>query len=83
MLVVCAACGFSPGQALGPDGKPIDAPPDTAVTPSAAQRMEVVAGAGRLTAGSMTIDVEVGQAVPTKLATAGTITISGAQVVSP
>jgi hypothetical protein len=47
------------------------------------QQMEVVAGAGRVTHGTMTIDVEVGHAVLVRKSTAGTITLTGAQVVNP
>ena len=45
--------------------------------------MDVVAGAGRIHAGSIQIDVEVGQGVTVRRATAGAVTISGAQAVKP
>jgi hypothetical protein len=45
--------------------------------------MEVVAGAGRVTHGTMTIDVEVGHPIAVRKSTAGTITLTGAQVVMP
>jgi hypothetical protein len=47
------------------------------------QQMEIVAGAGRVTAGTKTIDIEVGHAVLVRSSSAGTITITGAQVVKP
>jgi hypothetical protein len=84
-LLVVAACGFRPG-ARSSDGRPPDAavdapapPADAAVFPHA----EVVAGAGRLHAGAITIDVEVGRAVAVTHGTAGSITIEGQPVVKP
>jgi hypothetical protein len=76
-VVMFAACSFKHGAAVTTDGGAGDGGslPHTA--------MEVVAGAGRLHAGSIQIDVEVGQGVMVRQATAGTTTISGAQVVKP
>ena len=56
---------------------------DATTTATGRQQMEVVAGAGRVTAGTKTIDIEVGHAVPVRSSSAGTITITGAQVVKP
>jgi hypothetical protein len=72
----CAACNFTHG-ASNPD----TAGSDAGVLPR--KQMEVVAGAGRVTAGTITIDLELGHAVPIKKSTAGTITISSAAVVVP
>ena len=72
----CAACSFTHG-ASNPDTTAGDA----GVLPR--KQMEVVAGAGRVTAGTVTIDLELGHAVPIKKSTAGTITISSAAVVLP
>ncbi|HEY1555000.1 MAG TPA: hypothetical protein VGF94_09230 [Kofleriaceae bacterium] len=73
-VAVLAACSFQHGAAVTTDG-------GTASVPHKA--MDVVAGAARIHAGSIQIDVEVGQAVMVRRATAGTVTISGAQVVKP
>ncbi len=75
LLVGLCACGFTHGTTQ----------PDTTGSGSAAphQQMEVVAGAGRVTAKTITMDVEIGRAVPIQKTTAGTITISGAPVVKP
>jgi hypothetical protein len=76
LLVICCACGFTHGTTQ----------PDTGSGSGSAvahQQMEVVAGAGRLRAGTITMDVEIGRAVPIAKTTAGTITINGAPVVKP
>jgi hypothetical protein len=78
IALFCSSCSFTHGAQ----------PPDTSGSGSDAgvagrKQMEVVAGAGRVTAGTITIDLEVGHAVPIKKSTAGTITISGAAVVIP
>lgn len=82
-LVLWAGCSFSAR------GAPIDARDsgggggsDAAVA-TGRQQMEVVAGAGRVTAGTKTIDIEVGHAVLVRKSGVGTITITGAQVVQP
>ncbi len=78
ILLVCAACGFTHGNA--------SQQPDTGSGSGSAlphKGAEVVSGAGRVTAGTITIDVEVGRAVNINKTTAGTITISGAPVVKP
>ena len=77
ILVVCAACGFTHGSA--------SQQPDTGSGSGSLPRKgaEVVSGAGRVKAGTITIDVEVGRAINFDKTTAGTITISGAPVVKP
>jgi hypothetical protein len=83
-LLVCAGCSFRTNPAAPTDAA-LDAPllSDAVVGSAARQQAEFVAGAGRVTAGAITIDVEVGHAVLPRKSTAGTITITGAQVVSP
>jgi hypothetical protein len=81
-LALWASCGFSAR------GAPSDAARDSGGGSDAAiatgrQQMEVVAGAGRVTAGTKTIDIEVGHAVLVRKSSVGTITITGAQVVQP
>lgn len=77
LLVGLCACSFSHGTTQ----------PDTTGSGSGSaaphQQMEVVAGAGRVTAKTITMDVEVGRAVPLQKTTAGTITINAAPVVKP
>jgi hypothetical protein len=81
-LLMCGACSFRTNP-----GAPVDArdagPGSDAQMLTGRQQMEVVAGAGRVTHGTMTIDVEVGHAVLVRKSTAGTITLTGAQVVMP
>jgi hypothetical protein len=85
LALLLAACGFHPAAQStdgGVDGA-IDGPPDAMVL-SGRQQMELVAGAGRLQAGTMTIDVEVGRpSSNTTTVTAGTITIEAAPVIAP
>jgi hypothetical protein len=82
VVLLCGACSFRTNP-----GGPVDArdggPGSDAQTLTGRQQMEVVAGAGRVTHGTMTIDVEVGHAVLVRKSTAGTITLTGAQVVNP
>jgi hypothetical protein len=82
VLVLCGACSFRTNP-----GAPVDAhdagPGSDAQPLTGRQQREVVAGAGRVTHGTMTIDVEVGHAVLVRKSTAGTITLTGAQVVNP
>ncbi|MGE5185152.1 MAG: hypothetical protein ACM31C_23950 [Acidobacteriota bacterium] len=78
IVVVCAACGFTHGTA--------SQQPDTGSGSGSSvphKGAEVVSGAGRLTAGTITMDVQVGRAIDFDKTTAGTITISGAPVVKP
>ena len=80
-LAICASCGFSHGTAAtqtdtgpGSDATGGSGPPPIA---------RVFAGAGRSTSGTMTIDVQIGEAVPVKKLTTGTYTISAATVFQP
>ena len=82
LLLVCGACTFRTNPGAPADARDAGGGSDAQVSTSR-QQMEVVAGAGRVTAGSITIDVEVGHAVLVRKSTAGTITITGGQVVSP
>lgn len=82
-LALWAGCSFSAR------GAPTDARDsgggggsDAAIA-TGRQQMEIVAGAGRVTAGTKTIDIEVGHAVLVRKSSVGTITITGAQVVQP
>lgn len=82
VLLLCGACSFRTNP-----GAPVDARDggvgSDATLATGRQQMDVVAGAGRVTTGSITIDVEVGHAVLVRKSTAGTITITGGQVVNP
>ena len=82
LLLLCGACSFRTNPIAPSDARDAGGGSD-ATTLTARQQMEVVAGAGRVTSGSITIYVEVGHAVLVRMSTAGTITISGAQVVMP
>ena len=82
LLLLCGACSFRTNPIAPADARDAGTGSDAAVS-AAREQMEVVAGAGRVTTGSITIDVEVGHAVLVRKSTAGTITISGAQVVKP
>jgi len=82
IVLVCGACSFHTNSSAPTDAR--DAGPgNDAQTLTGRQQMEVVAGAGRVTTGTMTIDVEVGHPVLVRKSTAGTITLTGAQVVMP
>jgi hypothetical protein len=76
VLLLACSCGFTHGEARVDAGSGSDAA-------APRKQMEVVAGAGRLAAGTITLDVQIGRAVPLDKTTAGTITISGAPVVKP
>ncbi len=81
-LLVCSACAFTEGRAhQQPDGTGSDSGSGSAV--AAQPGKEIVAGAGRVTAGTITIDVEIGHGVLPRKSSAGTITISGSPVVRP
>ncbi len=82
VLLLCGACSFRTNPIAPADARDAGTGSD-ATSITSRQQMEVVAGAGRVTAGSITIDVEVGHAVLPRKSTAGTITITGGQVVSP
>ena len=75
-LALCA-CSFTHGASPRSDaGAGGDAP-------AARRQAEIVSGAGRLHAGTTTIDVEIGQGVLVRKSTAGAKTISGSPAVQP
>jgi len=90
VVVICtlgAACanakvsddGGSPADAsIGADGG-VDAAGATPARPGA----EVVTAAGRIKAGAITMDVELGHPYDQRAVTAGTRTLRGAAVVTP
>ena len=86
LALLVAACGFRPAAQSadgGVDGAVDGPPPDTMVL-SGRQQMELVGGAGRLQAGTLTIDVELGRPTSNlRTVTAGTITIEAAPVIAP
>jgi hypothetical protein len=82
VLLLWSACTFRTNPGAPADARDAGGGSD-APTATGRQQMDVVAGAGRVTAGSITIDVEVGHAVLVRKSTAGTITITGGQVVTP
>ena len=81
-LSLCVGCGFRHGSEPAKDAA-IDAAPDAYELPTSRKQMEVVSGGGRTRAGTITIDVEVGHAVPVVRSVAGTKTIEGAPVIKP
>jgi hypothetical protein len=79
-LVLCGACSFTEGRAAQqPDGSGSGSGSAAAFQPG----KEIVAGAGRVTAGTITIDVEIGHGILPRKSTAGTITVNGNPVVRP
>jgi hypothetical protein len=74
VLALCAACSFTPGRA---------AQPDSSSGSAARKQLDVVAGGGRVHAGTKTLDVEIGHGVLVRQSIAGTKTISGAPAVKP
>lgn len=81
-LVWLCACGFKHGTETGRDAA-VDAAADAYELPTARKQMEVVSGAGRMHAGSITIDVELGHAVPVVDSVAGSKHIQGSPVIKP
>jgi hypothetical protein len=81
LTVMTAGCGFS-ARNSPTDARDGGMGSDASIA-TGRQQMEVVAGAGRVTAGTKTIDIEVGHAVLVRNSSVGTITITGAQVVKP
>ena len=82
-LVLWAGCSFSAKNAPGDSAKDTGGGGSDAAIATGRQQMEIVAGAGRVTAGTKTIDIEIGEAVPVRTSGVGTITLTGAQVVQP
>lgn len=80
-LLACCACSFTQGKAAETtDGVGSDSGSGAV---AAQPGKEIVAGAGRVTAGTITIDVQVGHGILPRKSTAGTYTISGVPVVKP
>jgi hypothetical protein len=81
VVAFCAACGFTRGTAATQTdtGGGNDATGGNGPAPIA----RVFGGAGRTTSGTMTIDVQIGEAVAVKQSTTGTYTISAATVFQP
>ena len=79
-LLLCAGCPFSDGRAKDlPDGTGSGSGSATLPNPG----KEIVAGGGRVKAGTITMDVQVGHGILPRKSTAGTITINAAPVVKP
>ncbi|MBV8756163.1 MAG: hypothetical protein JO257_02740 [Deltaproteobacteria bacterium] len=81
-LVLWTGCSFS-ARGAPTDARDSGGGGSDAAIATGRQQMEIVAGAGRVTAGTKTIDIEVGHAVLVRKSSVGTITITGAQVVQP
>lgn len=79
LLALCAACGFTHGEVSRNDGGLGSGDGGVAVH----HAMEVVAGGGRVHAGTKTIDVEIGHGVLVRKSTSGTKTITGSPAVRP
>lgn len=90
-VVALGACTFKAGgvatDGAAPDtrhdGSPDSGSGSGSAAPTARQGFDVVSGGGRLQAGAITIDVEVGTAVPISRISAGSISIEGAPTVVP
>ena len=82
VLALCAGCSFS-ARGAPTDARDSGGGGSDAAIATGRQQMEIVAGAGRVTAGTKTIDIEVGHAVLVRKSSVGPITITGAQVVQP
>jgi hypothetical protein len=79
-LLVCSACSFTDGRAKDqPDSSGSGSGSAFAANPG----KEIVAGGGRVTAGTITMDVQVGHGILPRKSTAGTITINASPVVKP
>ena len=78
------ACSFTEGQpARQPDGTTGSDSGSGSAVVGAQPGKEIVAGAGRVTAGTITIDVQVGHGILPRKSTAGTYSILGTPVVKP
>jgi hypothetical protein len=82
VLLACGACTFTAGN-RAPDGTGSDSGSGSGSAVAAQPGKEIVAGAGRVTAGTITIDVQIGHGILPRKSTAGTFTISGTPVVRP
>lgn len=99
LLIALAACSFKAGAAATDSGgadSPRDARRSDATADGsgsgsgsgsgmqlARSGIDIVSGGGRLHAGAIQIDVEIGTAVPSSRVSAGSIAIEGAQAVVP
>lgn len=81
VLSLGAACGFTHGAATQRDGGGSGSGSDAGV--AARTQVDMVSGGGRVHAGTMTIDVELGHGVLVRKSTAGSKTISGSPAVKP
>ena len=79
-LLLCSACNFTEGRAHEqPDSSGSGSGSATAVQPG----KEIVAGGGRVTAGTITMDVQIGHGILPRKSTAGTLSVSANAVVRP
>ena len=82
VLVLWGGCTFHTNPGAPADARDAGGGSDATLA-TGRQQMQVVAGAGRVSNDKYTIDIEVGHAVLVRKSTAGTITITGGQVVTP
>jgi hypothetical protein len=82
IVFALSACSFNRGERSSNDAA-IDSPVATDGGVAARSQREIVSGAGRAKAGTITIDVEVGHGIAVRKSTAGGKTIEGAPVVKP
>jgi hypothetical protein len=66
-----------------PDGGSTDAATIDGAPGAGRSAREVVSGSGRLTSGSVTLDLQIGHPVGQQPATSGTATVQGAAAVQP
>lgn len=79
LLVALTVCLVACGRG-SPSGPSRPGSPDAAPARSAA---ELVSGAGRMTGGTLTLDVQLGHAVEQRPTANGTTTLSGGAAVRP
>ncbi|HVK84453.1 MAG TPA: hypothetical protein VM513_10125 [Kofleriaceae bacterium] len=65
-----------------PDAQPPDAPPDATVS-SAYPARELMSAGGRVTGGSLTVDVQLGHPIEQRAAGSGTKTFEGNAAIKP
>jgi hypothetical protein len=79
-LLLCSACSFAEGVAhQPPDSSGSGSGSATAFQPG----KEIVAGGGRVTVGTITMDVQIGHGILPRKSTVGTISVSANAVVRP
>jgi hypothetical protein len=83
VVLALAACNFHEGSAPSqqPDGSGSGSDSGSQAVPG--RRVDLVAGAGRTSAGSIHMQVEIGQAVPLQASSAGSAVLKGAPAVRP